>query len=207
MMQKKTAIYWIGGSACAGKSTLAQMYAEKYGFELYSCDDHFENHLQNITAVDQPAMYKVKTMDANIAFYTREVDEQLRVYIQSFKEDFSFVINDLAKMRDKPVVVEGNQLLPSLVLPYLNDQHKAIWIIPTERFQREYYKRRSWIETVIKETEDPDVAFNKWMTRDALFAELVYQEANDLELNVLQVDGSKDLIDNFKIVESYFHIK
>ncbi|MEK3805773.1 hypothetical protein MHB63_04100 [Bacillus sp. FSL H8-0547] len=204
-MRGKEMIYWIGGSACAGKSTLAQMYAKKYGLDLYSCDEHFYEHLKNISKLTQPAMYKVSKMTANEAFYKREIAEQLRVYILSFKEDFLFVINDLAKMSDRPIVVEGNQLLPSLVLPYLNDKDKAIWLIPTENFQREYYKRRNWIEKVLEDTEDPEMAFNNWMTRDALFAKLVYQKATDLKLNVLQVDGSKNSCDNFKLVEDYFN--
>ena len=197
-------IYWIGGSACAGKSTLAKMYAEKYGFELYCCDDNFNEHLKNIT-LNEPAMCKVSKMNPNEAFVLRGIEEQLSVYIQSFKEDFSFVINDLAKKCKKPIVVEGNQLLPKLVSQYLNEKSKAIWIIPTEEFQREYYSKRIWMHNVLKETSNPNVAFNNWMTRDALFAKMVYQEANDLNLNVLLVDGSNDLTDNFIIVENCFN--
>ncbi|MFY0759698.1 hypothetical protein AB1K32_12540 [Metabacillus dongyingensis] len=205
-MLRNEVVYWIGGSACAGKSTLAQMYAEKYQLELYSCDEHFNEHLKSISVKEQPAMYKVSTMNPNEAFYTRGIDEQLKVYIRSFKEDFSFVINDLNKRCDKPIVVEGNQILPSLVLPYLNKKHKAIWIIPTESFQRENYRKRNWINTVLSETNDPDVSFNNWMTRDALFAKFVLQEANDLNLNVLSIDGKKDLKENFKMIESYFSL-
>lgn len=204
-MQRNQDIYWIGGAACAGKSTLAQMYAEKYELELYSCDEYFEEHLKRISVVEQPAMYKVSTMNPNEAFYTREINEQLEVYIQSFKEDFSFVIDDLRKKTDQPIVVEGNQLLPSLVLPYLSNNHKAIWIIPTENFQREYYMKRSWIENILKNTEDSEVAFDNWMKRDALFANLVYQEASNLGLRVLLVDGRKNLYDNFKIIENHFN--
>jgi 2-phosphoglycerate kinase len=200
-------IYWIGGSACAGKSTLAKMYAEKFGLESYSCDEHFNEHLKNISVNEQPAMYKVSTMNPNETFYTRDIEEQLRMYVQSFKEDFSFVINDLVKRSGTPIVVEGNQLLPSLVLPYLEERHKAIWIIPTESFQRKYYQKRNWIQTVLRSTEDPAVAFDNWMTRDALFAKLVYQEATDLKLNVLKVDGRKGLRENFELIESYFSIK
>lgn len=203
-MQSKETIYWIGGSACSGKSTLAKMYAEKYRLELYSCDDHFNSHVKTISMLTHPAMYKVATMSANEAFYIREIDEQVRVYIQSFQEDFSFVIKDLAKMGDIPIVVEGNQLLPSLVQPYLNDNHKAIWVIPSENFQREYYRRRNWIHEVLKNTENPEIAFTNWMTRDALFGKLVLQEAADLNLQIMHVDGSMDISRNFKIMEDHF---
>ncbi|MEH6940231.1 hypothetical protein V7056_20655, partial [Bacillus sp. JJ664] len=79
-------------------------------------------------------------MTANEAFYLRDINEQLKVYTQSFIEDFQFVINDISNINTKSIVVEGNQLLPSLVYPYLGTNHKAIWIIPTENFQKEFYK-------------------------------------------------------------------
>lgn len=33
-----TDIYYIGGSPCSGKSTVAEMIAEKYGFHYYKVD-------------------------------------------------------------------------------------------------------------------------------------------------------------------------
>ncbi len=203
-MGENQIIYWIGGSACAGKSSLARMYADKYGFELYACDEHCEKHMQNISRDEQPAMHRVAMMNPNEAFYTRDVQEQLRLYIQFFREDFSFVLKDLAARPNVPIVVEGNQLLPHLVLPHLRPNHKGIWIIPSERFQREQYSQRSWIQELLQQTEDPAVSFNNWMSRDALFAELVQQEANHLKLNLLTVDGVKSLQENFELIEEYF---
>ncbi|MRN54440.1 hypothetical protein [Paenibacillus monticola] len=199
-------IYWIGGSACSGKSTLAKRYADKYGLELYACDEYYDKHMQNISRDKQPAMHKVSMMNPNEAFYTRDVQEQLRVYLQFFKEDFLLVLEDLAARPNVPIVVEGNQLLPHLVLPHLRPNHKGIWIIPSERFQREHYSQRSWIQELLQQTEDPTVSFNNWMSRDVLFAELIQQEANHLKLNLLKVDGVKSLQDNFELIEEYFSI-
>ncbi|MFD2613164.1 hypothetical protein [Paenibacillus gansuensis] len=203
-MLRNQVVYWIGGSSCAGKSTIARMYAEEHGVKLYSCDEHFDRHLKNVSSTEYPAMHKVSTMSHNEAFYAREVQEQLSLYIQSFVEDFSFVINDLAKRTDKPCVVEGNQLLPSLVSAHLGEHHKAVWIIPTERFQREQYAKRVWIHDILRNTENPKMAFNNWMSRDALFSVFVQNTASKLQLNVLQVDGSKTLKENFEYIENLF---
>ncbi len=200
-------IYWIGGSACAGKSTLATMLADKYEMALYSCDEHFNEHLKNISPITNPAMYKVSTMNANEAFYLRDIEEQLNVYKQSFIEDFQFVINDISNSNTSSIVVEGNQLLPSLVYPYLNKNQKAIWIIPTDDFQKKYYKKRDWLQGVLESTEDPAVSFDNWMKRDALFAKFVNQEVNYLKLQFLQVDGSKNIEENFNYIESILGLK
>lgn len=38
----KQDIYWIGGSPCSGKSTIAEILAEKHDFTVFKCDDfHF----------------------------------------------------------------------------------------------------------------------------------------------------------------------
>lgn len=194
-------IYWIGGSACAGKSTLANMIADKYKMDLYSCDEHFYEHLNNISAIHYPAMYKVSKMNANEAFYLRDIEEQLRVYTQSFIEDFQFVMNDILNTNTSSIVVEGNQLLPSLVFPYLRKKQKAVWIIPTESFQKEHYKKREWLKDILGSTDDPTVSFDNWMKRDALFAKYIYQEAKNLKLQTLVVDGSKNIDENFNYIE------
>ena len=36
-------IYWLGGSTCAGKSTISNVFSEKYGFTIYHCDDYLVN--------------------------------------------------------------------------------------------------------------------------------------------------------------------
>ncbi|MDR0138760.1 hypothetical protein RFW18_13475 [Metabacillus idriensis] len=199
-------IYWIGGSSCSGKSTLAKMLAEKHGLELYSCDDHFYKHVQLISPEKHPAMKKVAEMNPNEAFYSRGLDDQLRVYIQSFQEDFSFVLQDLQEII-KPVIIEGNQLMPSLTAPYIKENHKAIWLIPTEAFQRKNYQKRDWIKGVLNDTEDPEIAFNNWMKRDAIFAEHVNEEAKRLGLKVLNVDGSSNLDENLIRIERLFELE
>ena len=47
-------VYWIGGSPCAGKSTVADMLGERYGVHVYHVDDHAEDHSARATATDQP---------------------------------------------------------------------------------------------------------------------------------------------------------
>ncbi|MNO28164.1 hypothetical protein D3C76_180510 [compost metagenome] len=169
-------IYWIAGSSCSGKSSIARMFAEQYGFNLYACDEHVDEHLRNISPNKQPAMHQISRMNANEVFYTRKIQEQLRTYIDFFIEDFDFVLKDLTTAEPQtPLVVEGNQLLPFLIAPYLQESHKAIWIVPTEPFQWAHYSKRTWIDNILKYTDDPVVAFRNWMTRDVLFAEFIQQ--------------------------------
>ncbi|MNI93780.1 hypothetical protein D3C73_1517790 [compost metagenome] len=100
--------------------------------------------------------------------------------------------------------MEGNQLLPALVAPLLKKGDRGIWIVPAEQFQWEHYSKREWIQGILQETDDPEMAFRNWMWRDALFAERVKQEAAGLRLLLLEVDGSRTLQQNFELMEEYF---
>ncbi len=40
-------VYWIGGSPCSGKTSIASILSEKYGLFYYQADNYFDNHLKN----------------------------------------------------------------------------------------------------------------------------------------------------------------
>ncbi|MEU8662863.1 hypothetical protein [Actinoplanes philippinensis] len=50
-------LWWIGGSPCAGKSTVAGRIAGRRGVPVYSCDDAFDRH-----ADGGPVLRKVTAM-------------------------------------------------------------------------------------------------------------------------------------------------
>ncbi|WNS41421.1 hypothetical protein [Paenibacillus sp. MMS20-IR301] len=203
-MNRNNTIYWIGGSACAGKSTLAKRFAEENNLTLYACDEHYGKHLQRTLEEAQSAMYRVSRMTMNEVFLTRSIAEQLNTYTECLREDFRYVLEDLAGLRDRPVVAEGNQLLPGLVKPLLRRTDKAVWVIPAEQFQVEQYRKREWIQGILKATEDPELAFGNWMKRDAMFAGRIKQSAEEQQLRVLEVDGSRTLEQNFAELTSWF---
>src|SRR4051794_31012591 len=37
-------VFWLGGSSCAGKTSIARLLAAAHGLLVYSCDDAFEAH-------------------------------------------------------------------------------------------------------------------------------------------------------------------
>lgn len=39
-----TKIYWIGGSPCSGKSTIAEILSNKYGLYYFKVDDYLEKY-------------------------------------------------------------------------------------------------------------------------------------------------------------------
>lgn len=37
-------IYWIGGSPCSGKSTIAEIISNRYGLYYFKVDDYLEKY-------------------------------------------------------------------------------------------------------------------------------------------------------------------
>ena len=122
------ATFYIGGSPCAGKSTIANLLAQRHGRHAFHCD-------------------------------------------------------------------EGADLLPELLHRAGVPSARAVWVVPTLRFQLEHYARRRWAHDYVAACPDPPAAFANWMERDALFAGHVAAEAARLGGRLLVVDGSRPVDD------------
>lgn len=197
-------VYWVGGSPCAGKSTICERLSEKYGLTYYCVDSHYEEHLARADAVRHPNVVRLRNITWNDVFL-RPVPDLLRDEIAFYHEVIELIVEDLRLISDDhPVIAEGAALLPELVAPYLDDRHHGLWVVPTEAFQREHYSRRPWIHGILAETRDPAQAFENWMRRDARFAEYVRAGCAERGFEVIVVDGEAGLEENLRRAEAHF---
>jgi 2-phosphoglycerate kinase len=204
MLQRALAhVYWIGGSPCSGKSSIASILAETYGLVLYRTDDAYVRHEKTVTPQCQPIFHKL-THYTSEELWMRPVERQAREEIALYREEFPLILEEiLALPKSEPVLVEGAALLPECVVPLLSDMRNAIWLIPTAEFQQYHYERRAWAREVVRACTQPEQAFQNWMQRDIQFARLIYQEAQDRRMYVLEVDGTRSLAENTAFVEQY----
>ena len=185
-------VVWIGGSPCAGKSTLAATLARQYGLTHYSCDDALPAHLQRSDPARYPLLHQLAKSSWN-DLCARPVERQIREELAFYREEFPLVLADLAAFpAGTSIVAEGTALLPDLIAPLLHGQRQAIWLVPTASFQREHYARRPWINDILRQCVDPALAFDNWMRRDSGFADVVEASASALDLPVIRVDGGED---------------
>lgn len=187
LAQELSHIYWIGGSPCAGKTTIARKLAAEYGFTYYKCDDCYDDHMSRSTPDQQPNMYKIKdqTWDEvwSTQFCSLTVEEQIKDVVRVYEEQFSLILEDLlSRPKTTPILVEGAALLPHMVAPLLTDLNHAIWMVPTPEFQVEHYKKREWIHRILDQYDDPELAFSNWMKRDSGFAQEIVKDAEDMSL-------------------------
>jgi len=199
-------LYLIGGSPCSGKTTITNQIAETHGLSTYRCDDAYFEHAKVLTA-EQPVFSWLINATSE-AIWMRPVPQQIDDELEIYREEFPFIVRDLKNLAASgPVIAEGAALLPSLVASLGVAPHRAIWIVPTEEFQRHHYGRRDWRHDVVKDCSDPDQAWENWMARDAGFARQVALDAHEHGFALITVDGTASIESNLTIVERHFELR
>ena len=185
-------VYWIGGGSAAGKSTISRRLAAEYGLRTYATDDVMQDHAKRSSAEDCPLLHKFMAMSIDERWVNRSPHEMLETFHWFRGEGFNLIVEDLlALSRETGVVAEGFRLLPHLVKPLLADSNHAVWLIPTPEFRKAVVDSRggsAW--GFIAKTSDPERALRNLLERDAMFTDRLKDEAQRLELNIIEVDST-----------------
>ena len=199
-------VFWIGGSPCSGKTSITRLLARRYGLAEYHCDEEFTGHQQRATPGSEPRLHGLITQTCD-EIWMRTLAAMVEHEIALYGEEFPMILADLLALAPTPVLAEGTALLPQHVQAALGGGRQAIWIEPSEGFQRREYPRRAWIQEVLRTCSDPRAAFANWMNRDVAFAKVVTQHARDLGMRVIVVDGRHSMEQNAAIVAEYFGLE
>lgn len=196
-------VLWIGGATDAGKTTAAQIIATRYRLQLYNYDRHDLRHHEHLalTSPDYRA-FLAASMDERWVLPSPE--DLLQRSLQSFRDRFPLVIEDLIALSgEQMVVAEGFGLTPELLSPVLSSKRQAIWLVPTEGFKWESMKRRR--KPLFRdETSNPKRATMNLYRRDILLAKRVKAQAQSRGLRVYEVDGSGSAEEMATLIERHF---
>ena len=183
-------LYMIGGSPCSGKSTIASLLTQQYGLLHIKLDDLTDQMMDQARANAKPIslLRQDRSPDQIWLRHPKEMaDEEWRFY----EEIFPYVASYLLEHQEKPLLVEGAGLLPHLVKELEWPASSYLCLTPTADFQKKHYKQREWVPYVLEGTTNPEQAFENWMQRDILFAQMVRKEAVRLGYPSLITDGSQ----------------
>lgn len=197
-------IYYIGGSPCSGKSTIAEMLAAEYSFSYYKQDDYLWPYMEKAAADGKPHSIAALALDFEQMWMRDpklQADEEFAIY----EEMLPYVLRDIGEMEgDASIIAEGAGFTPSLMDGLGVKPTRYICIVPTEAFQREMYAQRTWIGQFLTGCKDPEEAFDNWMSRDALFAREVLRQAQKYGYQSIVVDGRQSIEENYAAVTNAF---
>ncbi len=200
-------IYYIGGSPCSGKSTLAQIISEQYELHYFKVDDYLDEYMRRANASNKPFSSQALKRSADETWMRDPMiqnTEELKIY----REIFEYIMEDLSKIEaPKGIITEGAAYLPELMHEIKVNTNSYICIVPTKDFQYHHYKLRPWVPEILKACTDKEKAFDNWMERDALFAVTVKDEADKLGYRTLITDGTIGVKHMYKQVVEWFQYK
>lgn len=197
--------FWIGGSACAGKTSIARLLAAEHGLTLYSCDDHFEEHRRRADPARHPHFHRL--MDVPMEeLWERPVTVQATELLRFYQDELDLVLEDLERLPG-PVLVEGVGLLPERIAAVCPEPHRALWLISTPEFRRQAYLQRGpLVRKLLSRCRKPEEAFIRWMERDDRMAGRLATGARRSGLSVLKVNGRQTVEKTARIVAERFRL-
>jgi len=195
-------ILWIGGSPCAGKTSIADALAAVHHGVAYHFDRMEMAHIARSTEATNPDLMAFLALDMDHRWLLRTSEEMARNAIASWRARFPLVLEDLRALpRDAPIFAEGPGLFPECVESLLTSPRQALWLTTTEPFCQMVRQQRGGS---FQETSDPAHSLRKLVARDVLMARHVEREASERGLTWYVVDGGRSLARMITLVEEWF---
>ncbi len=153
-------VLWIGGPPDCGKTSIADLLAERHGLQVYHFDRHEPAHFARADPERTPALYRAHPdrMTTEMRWLGSLPDEMAADTIASWGERFPMAIEEILAMpKDQSIVAEGPGFFPDCLAPILKDSRQAVWLIPSDEFKVASAIRRNKPGTRF-ETSDPERA-------------------------------------------------
>lgn len=191
-------VYFITGTAYAGKSTTVKMLADRY--DMIFCGENYHSTVSDIVATPelQPDSCFIKNLTDWKDFVLRSPEEYERWVYSVGREAAEFEVAELISIsRDKKVIVDTN--IPVDILKEISDyNHVAVMLSPqsmsVERFFDRSDPEKLFILNVIENCENPEAVMDNYKRGLALInGQKHYDEwANSGFFTVVRQDSEKD---------------
>ena len=195
-------VLWIGGSPCAGKTSIADALAAAHHGVAYHFDRMEPQHIARSHEATNPELMAFLALDMEQRWLLRPPLEMARNTLASWWARFPLVLEDLRALPpDTPIFAEGPGLFPELVTPLLTSPQQALWLVTTEPFCLLVRQQRGG---AYLETSDPARSLRNIVARDVLLARHVEREASARGLAWYAVDGGRSLSAMTALAERHF---
>lgn len=191
-------VYFITGTAYAGKSTTVKMLADRY--DMVFCGENYHLNVSDVVATDdaQPDICFMKDLTDWKEFVTRTPEEYERWIYSVGKETAEFEVAELISIsQNRKVIVDTN--IPIDILKEISDyNHVVVMLSPqsmsVERFFDRSDPEKQFLLNVIESCEDSEAVMENYRQGLALInSKKHYDEyANSGFFTVVRQDTEKD---------------
>ena len=211
-MKKFKNVYFINGTAYAGKSTMVKMLAKKYNG--IACEENYHDiKLPELDSNKFPGLTYTRDLKDWREFVRRTPDEY-EEWINVVTKECTIlelqILEELSK-QDRLIFVDTN--IPVEILWKISDiNHVLIMLaeprISINRFFDRPDKEKQFLYRLLLEEETPDKAMDNF--RQCLMrvnSDEVYNMFLDSGFNVIKRDDTRTIEETFMMVESIFGLK
>lgn len=191
-------VYFITGTAYAGKSTTVKLLAERY--DMIFCGENYHSAVSDVVATSelQPDISFLNNLTDWKDFVTRSPEEYERWIYSTAKEAAEFEVAELISIaKDKKVIVDTN--IPVDILKEISDyEHVAVMLSPqsmsVERFFDRADPEKQFLLRVIESCENAEEVMENYKRGLALInSQKHYEEyANSGFFTVVREDNGID---------------
>ena len=191
-------VYFITGTAYAGKSTTVKMLAERY--DMVFCGENYHSKVSDAVATPdaQPDICFLKTLTDWKEFVTRTPEEYERWIYSTSKEAAGFEVAELISIsQDRKVIVDTN--IPVGILKEIsNYNHVAVMLSPLSMSVDRFFDRsdpeKQFLLNVIESCEDSKTVMENYRQGlELINGQKHYDEyANSGFFTVVRQDTQKD---------------
>lgn len=191
-------VYFITGTAYAGKSTTVKMLAERY--DMVFCGENYHSKVSDAVATPdaQPDICFLKTLTDWKEFVTRTPEEYERWIYSTSKEAAEFEVAELISIsQDRKVIVDTN--IPVGILKEIsNYNHVAVMLSPLSMSVDRFFDRsdpeKQFLLNVIESCEDSKMVMENYRQGlELINGQKHYDEyANSGFFTVVRQDTQKD---------------
>lgn len=211
-MERFKNVYFINGTAYAGKSTMVKMLAERYNG--IACEENYHDaKLQELDSNEFPGLTYTRDL-VDWRDFIRRTPDEYEEWIKVVTKECTIlelqILEELKEQR-RPIFVDTN--IPVEVLKEISDkEHVLIMLaepeISVNRFFERPDKEKQFLYRLLLEEENPDEAmenFRKCLMR------VNSKEINDKFLNagfnVIMRDVERTIEETLELVEKAFGLK
>lgn len=159
-------IYFINGTAYAGKSTMVKLLAEKYSGIV--CEENYhDRYLSELSKEEFPCLTYTKELE-DWHNFIRRTPEEYEAWIDGVAKECEILelrILEKLSTQEKPIFVDTNISIETLKA-IANDGHVLIMLadpqISVQRFFERPDREKQFLYRLIMEEPDPEYAMNNF---------------------------------------------
>lgn len=205
-------VYFINGTAYAGKSTMVKLLAEKY--DGIACEENYQDRLlENLDAKEFPNLTYTRDL-RDWGEFVRRTPDEYEAWVNGVTKECTVleieILKDLVSRTKKKIFVDTN--IPVEILHKISDENHVLIMladpnISVQRFFERPDKEKQFLYQLLLKEDNPEQAiinFRECLKRiNSQERYMMFQKSG---FSVIIRDENRSIKETFSLVEEVFHL-